>query len=358
MSKITYCKLSEKEKPFLLEAISNVLQETGAHDLESSKESAWNWQYQDLPSSESHVYIAKFQNKVIGYYHIPCYEIKIASQSLKIGHIQSVAVLSAYRGKGIFQKLAAFANEDVNKYLDVIYTFPNNKSIHTFTKYNKFDLVSTLPVYILPLNIAKIITSRYKFLKSFRIIWSLLDALFRIFSKTLNKNESVETFQNITPEIENLFSEFENKNKIRLTRNKEYLNWRYINSPKGIHKIYGLTHKETLKAIVIVKKEEIFSCKGLVVMDLAYQTPKDLQKLLTNLFAYTSQENKDSESFIFISGLNEGINRLKYCGFIPIPQNFVPRKLNLLARWTGKEISKDLTEPSSWLITVGDWDVF
>jgi hypothetical protein len=355
---IIYCKLTENDKPLLLEAISKILQETEAHSLEGSKESTWNWQYQNLPSSVSYVYVAKFQNEIIGYYHIPSYEIKIANQSFKIGHIQSVAILGSYRGKGVFQKLAKYANEDINKHMDVIYTFPNSKSIHTFTKYNNFHLVSTLPVYILPLNIANIIPSKFKFLKSMRVIWSTIDAFFRLFSKSLGSNESVETFQNINSDIEDLFSEFENKNNIRLARNKEFLNWRYINSPKGVHKIYGLKQQETLKSVVIVKEEEIFSIKVLVVMDFAYKTTKDLQKLLSNLFKDRNHKNNDSESFIFISGINEGINSLKYCGFIPIPQKFVPRKLNLLARWTNKEINKDLTNPSSWLITVGDWDVF
>ena len=185
-----------------------------------------------------------------------------------------------------------------------------------------------------------------------------MDALFGLLSRSLSKNESVKTFQSINPEIENLFLKFGNKNNIRLVRNLEFLNWRYINSPKGVHKIYGLTHKGILKSVVIVKEEEIFSCKGLIVMDFAYETSKDFQKLLSNLFQDVKNKTNDSESFIFISGLNKGLNSLKYCGFIPIPQKFVPRKLNLLTRWTNKKISKDLTDPSSWLITVGDWDVF
>lgn len=355
MNEIIYCKLEEKDKPFLLEAISNILQETGAHFLEGAKESVWNWQYQNLPSNESHVYVAKIQNEIIGYYHISCYEIKIANEFFKVGQIQSVAILPAYRGKGIFQKLSGFANEDINKHLDVIYGFPNNKSIHTFIKYNNFDFVGALPVYILPINITKIIPPKFKLLKSMRIVWTFMDTIFSLFSKSLGKDESVKTIKNINSEIENLFLKFGNRNNIAVVRNKEFLKWRYINSPKGVHKIYGLTHKETLKSVVIVKEDEIFSCKGLIVMDFAYESCKDFQKLLSNLFQYVKN---DSVSFIFISGLNKGLNSLKYCGFIPIPQKFVPRKLNLITRRTNKNISKDLTEPSSWLITIGDWDVF
>lgn len=358
MEDIIYCKLCDEDKPVLLEAISLILQETGAHDLESSRETVWNWQYQDLPSGEAYIYIAKLKNKIIGYYHISCYEFKVISRPLKIGHIHSVAILGDYRGKGLFQNLAEFANKDINNYVDAIYTFPNNKSIHTFTKYNEFKLVSSLPIYILPLNITNIVLNRFKFFKLMSPVLYLIDYVFSLFSKSLGKNESVKKFQNINLEIENLFYNFGNKSNVGIVRNKEFLNWRYINSPKGPHKIYGLTNKETLKAVVILKEERIYSVNGLVVMDFAYESHADLQKLLSNLFPYIDQKSNDSESFIFISGLNEGMNSLKYCGFIPIPQRFVPRKLNLLVRWTNEEISQCLTDPASWLITVGDWDVF
>jgi hypothetical protein len=358
MEDIIYCKLCDGDKPLLLEAISHILQETGAHDLESSRETAWNWQYQDLPSGKSYIYVAKFKNKIIGYYHISCYEFKVINQPLKIGHIHSVAILGDYRGKGLFQNLAEFANKDINNYVDAIYTFPNNKSIHTFTKYNEFKLVSSLPIYILPLSISNIVLSKFKFFKLMSPVLYLIDHFFSLFSKSLCENESVKKFQNTNLEIENLFCNFGNKSNVGITRNKEFLNWRYINSPKGTHKIYGLTNKEILKAVVILKEERIYSVNGLVVMDFAYESHTDLQKLLSNLFPYIDQKSNDSKSFIFISGLNEGMNSLKYCGFIPIPQRFVPRKLNLLVRWTNEEISQYLTDPSSWLITVGDWDVF
>jgi hypothetical protein len=359
MVDIIYCKLCDGDKSLLLEAMSNILQETGAHDLEGSRETAWNWQYQDLPTGESYVYVAKFKNKIIGYYHISCYEFKVINQTLKIGHIHSVAILGDYRGKGLFQNLAEFANKDINNFVDAIYTFPNTKSIHTFTKYNKFNFVSSLPIYILPLSVTNIFLNKFKFLKSMSLILYFIDYFFFIlFYKSLDKNESIKRFYNINSEIENIFCNFGNKNNVRITRNKEFLNWRYLSSPKGTYKIYGLTHKEILKAIVILKEEKIYSFNGLVVMDFAYESHKDFQKLLSNLFPHIDHKSNDSESFILISGLNEGINSLKHCGFIPIPQRFVPRKLNLLVRWTKKDISKHLTDPSSWLITVGDWDVF
>lgn len=359
MNEITFSRLSEEEQPQLLETISEILEETGAHDTNGSSALSWNWQYKNLPSKDSYVYIAKLDKKIIGYYHIPAYEVEIENSIYKIGHIQSVAILKKYRGKNVFQGLAQYANEDVNQHLDVIYTFPNNKSIHTFIKYNNFSLVSPLPVYILPININQLISSKFKILGKLRILWGLFDFLFSsLVKKRLSKDETIEKCKKITPELEKLISEFHNKNRINLFRNQNYLNWRYLNSPKGKYEIFTLRKNSTLKSAVVVKKENLFSVGGLIVMDFVFDHPEDLQKLLSNLSKNMFFNEKDEPSFIFISAISEGLNKLKYSGFIPVPQVFVPRKLNLLVRWTRKEITNELEKPGSWFVSLGDWDVF
>ena len=359
MNQITFSRLCDEEQPQLLEAISEIYEETEAHDENGSSPVSWNWQYKHLPSKDSYIYIAKLEKKIIGYYHIPAYEVEIENSIYKIGQIQSVAVLKKYRGENIFQGLAQYANEDINQHLDLIYTFPNDKSIHTFTKYNNFSLVAPLPVYILPININKLISSKFKILGKLRIFWGMFEFLFTLLAKKeLSRDETIEQCKRFTPELEKFICEFHNKNSINLLRNQDYLNWRYINSPKGKYEIFTLRKNSILKSAVVVKKENLFSVSGLIVMDFVFDHPKDLQKLLSNLSKNMFFNEKDVPSFIFISAISKGLNKLKYSGFIPVPQVFIPRKLNLLARWTRKEITNELEKPGSWFVSMGDWDVF
>jgi hypothetical protein len=358
VNEITYSELSREDEPKLLKAISEVLEETNAHDKEGSEESSWNWQYKELPSAKSYIYIAKSLDRVIAYYHIPSYAVKLDDKELKLGHIQSVAVLKEFRGKGVFQKLAKFANKEIDKHLNIIYTFPNDKSIHTFTKYNNFSSIQSLPVYILPTNISNIVTSKYKPLGKLKAFWSLLDSCFRFLSKNLTVHESIEEFRMVSSEVEDFFSKFQAINRINLIRDRDFLQWRYLDSPKGKHRIFGLKEDGELKSVVILKTEKLFSVNGLLVMDFSYQKPKDLQKLLSNLITYKGKESLDDASFIFISAINEGVSKLKYSGFIPIPQRLSPRKLNFLTRETGKEKIEGFSQSNSWFISLGDWDVF
>ena len=108
MDEVEYSLLTAEHKPKILEAIFKIIQETEAHDKRIAEESMWHWQYESLPTRNSLVYIASFQEEIVGYYHIPTYEISIGQEVYKIGHIQSVAVLRKFRNRKIFQKLATF----------------------------------------------------------------------------------------------------------------------------------------------------------------------------------------------------------------------------------------------------------
>ena len=52
MNEITFSRLSEEEQPQLLEAISEISEETEAHDTNGSSALSWNWQYKHLPSKD------------------------------------------------------------------------------------------------------------------------------------------------------------------------------------------------------------------------------------------------------------------------------------------------------------------
>ena len=150
---LTFEKFVKGEKSELLEVIKSISEEVGALDQTLSDQENWDWRYENLPLGKSHIYLAKENNAIIGYYHIPTYEILIQNKKMTIGNIQSVAVSKTHRNKNVFQNLAKFANQDINQFVDLIYTFPNHRSIHTFIKYNNFEIITGLPLYLKPISV-------------------------------------------------------------------------------------------------------------------------------------------------------------------------------------------------------------
>ncbi len=163
------------------------------------------------------------------------------------------------------------------------------------------------------------------------LIGLLLDMFFGLMAKKLSEKEKLFFIDDINNEVEILFNHFNMNHHMGLLRNKEFLRWRYSNSPKGKYHFVGLESGGDLSAVAVLKEEKLFSSKGLVLMDMAFKDIEHLQKLLTNL---KKKFFKERGTFIFVSGLFYGIEKLSKCGFVRVPRIFVPRKLNLLARWT------------------------
>ena len=58
-----------------------------------------------------------------------------------------------------------------------------------------------------------------------------------------------------------------------------------------------------------------------------------------------------------ISGLSNDINKTFSNDFYKLPLFLTPRKILLLSKVFNNKINKDLKN-KSWLVTLGDWDIF
>lgn len=335
--------------------IKSISDEVSAQDKTLASQKNWDWRYKELPTGQSHIYLAKENNSIIGYYHIPTYEILVGNEIMTIGNIQSVAVSKTHRKKNVFQNLAKFANNDINQYVDLIYTFPNHRSIHTFIKYNDFHIVTVLPLHLRPISVKVFFAKKLnsKFLGS--ICGGLLEIYSRLKKKSLNIFDHIEEFDVFDTEIETLFLKFGSRHEIRLLRNRPYLEWRFNNSLKDKHKIIGLRSNSELVAVAVVKMENILSERCLVIMDLAYVQVESAKKLLSNLDSLYIDEKI---TFIVNSRISVDKKIEESVGFVRVPNRFNPRKLHLLVRLTNKNVSSDFLKAAKWHVTLSDWDVF
>ena len=352
---ITFEKFVKSDKKSLLEVMKSISDEVNAQDKTLADQKNWEWRYEGLPTGKSHVYLAKENDSIIGYYHIPTYEVFIKNKKMTIGNIQSVAVSKSHRNQNVFQKLAKFANHDIDKHVDLIYTFPNHRSIHTFIKYNDFHVVTELPLHLRPISVRAFFEKKInsKFFGS--IFGGLLEIYSRFKLKRLDQFDLIEEVDGFDAEIETLFLKFGLRHEIRLLRNKTYLEWRFNNSLNGKYKILGLRSNSELVAIAVVKIEYILSERCLVIMDLAYDQVNSAKKLLSNIDSLYVDEKI---AFIVKSGTSVDKKIEENVGFVKVPSRFNPRKLYLLARWTNEKKSSDLLKAAIWQVAFSDWDVF
>jgi len=356
-----FSKINPDQQGLLLQEIRNILTEVGAHNVDIYNREYWEWQYVHLPTGESHVYAAWDGDRIIGYYHVPVYRCVIDGQERRIGNIQDVAVNPNYRGGGLFRKLAEFANEDLNKIgIDLIYTFPNEKSIHTFLKYNSFSTVSSVPTYVRPTRFGNIIRSKVNLFGIEQVVGFFGDAFLKILSRNFRVHgATIERITEITDAVENVFAEYSDSLRNHLLRNKDWLDWRYLRSARGNHHILGVRVNEKLTAVVVLKEDEMLGNPALLIMDQAHSDGNERHLLWLVQQVINGKTPLSTEfNLLFASGISPTLPSLQKIGFVPIPKKVNPRILNLLARSTGKLEEQPLLIENNWLLTLGDWDVF
>ncbi|MFT4544256.1 MAG: GNAT superfamily N-acetyltransferase [Bacteroidia bacterium] len=358
---LRFSRIEPEQQPQLLQEIRNILIEVGAHTVDIYNQAYWDWQYKELPTGKSFAYVAWDAEKIIGYYHVPVYRCSINGEEKLIGNIQDVAVNPNYRGIGLFRQLAEFANADLDKSeVDLIYTFPNDKSIRTFLKYNAFKQVSRVPARIRPVKSGNILRSKVNLFGIEKVLGFFADGLINLTSKSFRFSKaSVENLMHITDEVEDVFSTHSSSFKNHLIRDKAWLKWRYLDSVRGKHHILGIRENGELTAILVLKEDEMLGNPALLIMDFAYLNGKE-DALLHLINQVPKQPLLIDYSFnlIFISGLAPSLSSLSKIGFVNIPEKVNPRVLNLLARSSSSLEEQQLKMESNWLLTLGDWDVF
>ena len=358
---LRFSRIEPEQQAQLLHEIRNILTEVGAHNVEIYNQTYWDWQYKQLPTGKSFVYAAWDGDKIIGYYHVPVYRFIENGEEKLIGNIQDVAVNPTYRGVGLFRRLAEFANEDLNRSeIALIYTFPNDKSIRTFLKYNKFSTVCAVPTYLRPVNSGGIIGSKVKLLGLEKVAGWFADGLVNLFSKTIRiEGAKIERITEITDEVEAVFVEYSKSFRNHLLRDKAWLDWRYLKSARGNHHILGIREGSHLTAVVVLKEDEMLGNPALLIMDLAFVSGKE-NSLLYLIDQVHKQPDLTRTEFnlLFISGIAPSLASFKKIGFYQIPEKINPRVLNLLARSASSLDEKPLLREQNWLLTLGDWDVF
>ena len=211
----------------------------------------------------------------------------------------------------------------------------------------------------MPLKIESIIGSKFNFFGLKKISNLLLDFFYTSKKKALSSNNKLVVFNQLDEKIYEIFEKFSKSHTYHVLRDKAFLNWRYINSPKGNFFFVGLMTDDKISSIIVVKHEKIYENEAFIILDFAYtDNIDDLKKLICNFHVVLNNNNSLNANFVLVSGLSRYMSEARKCGYISIPKLFIPRRLNLLVRSTDRYLKIDNINSSDWLVTLGDWDVF
>lgn len=357
-SALTYCKAEEKDFEQLVNLVAKVLRDGESLHAEKYDLNKWRWKYYTMRYAEPRIYICKEGEQIIGYYHCPVYRGTVDGTAKKFAMVQDVGMSEAARGKGVFSKLATFATNDLkNSNINLIYTFPNDKSINTFIKYNGYSKIQTLSTLVLPVKFANIIAAKIKLMGIEILIGAVLDGIYSFKTPSLKNKFNIKLEEKITPQIVEVFLDFEKRFKNTLTRDYDYLHWRFEQKPHGKHYFFSASDSEKIVAVAIISIEDLLGSKAAVVIDFAVLKNNDeaFAELINNIRKNYKKYFDEPIGMIYTSTISNNEMLFKKAGFLIVPEKLNPRPLNLL----GNNVSEhaNVLNAQNWNITLSEWDV-
>ena len=259
---------------------------------------------------------------------------------------------SNHRGKGLFIKLAQKVYDKAkSQNVAFVYGFPNGKSIHGFSNKLEWEDLDQVTFLIKPLKTGYF-TNRLKFLEflpSFNLSFG---------SYTESEKYRVVMSNSFPIQVDEIWQNFSKKIKVAVDRNKEYLDWRFINKPNENYKIVQCYDKadDFIGFIVYCVKNKH---KGRIayIMEFIYDLnhPKSGKQLLD----YAVQEIKKEKAELILTWCFEhspNYKALKNNYFFKMPEKLRPIELHFGARAFDDNLKEIIAKRENWYLSYSDSD--
>ncbi len=354
---LTFCRVEEKDREQLISLLSKVLRDGDSLHADKYDFSKWWWKYYAMPHAEAHIFLCKEGEQILGYYHCPVYKGIMNGEAKKFAMVQDVGVSEAARGKGVFRKLADYATAQLlQSDVSFIYTFPNKKSIHTFIKYNGYRKIETFCTYVLPVSTATILASKMSFAGLHKLVGGFFDLLYALRIPKSKKGYSFFCEEKMNVEMVGVFEQFNRNFKNKLTRDFNYLTWRFEQKPHGKTYFFTAVKDNKTVAVLVVSVEDLLGSKAAVILDFASISTEAFAQLIVHLRKHSAKYFTEKIGLFYTSVSASNSKFFQTSGFVKIPERLNPRALHLL----GKNVSANESEvmnAANWNFTLSEWDV-
>ncbi len=343
---------STNEKNQILSLVKNIYK-----GFRASPDSHFEWMYRNNPYGQGIILLAKDEkknNSIIGVEPIIPLNLLVDGQTVKGSLSLGSAVDVDYRGQGIFSKLVSkLSKVSLNNNIVCIYGVPNDQSFKIFIN-NDFRHLGKLPLLVKPLRFSKY------FKQPLSTILSPFDVVWKVHN---NNNQVTQLSESFDQEFVNLVSKASKRIRVLQKRDKEYLQWRYVNHPSHKYRIFILKEKSVLKGYIITRKTKINGKPVGVILDFLVDAEIKNKEKLKDLirFALIDLWNQGVSVVIATCGKNMLENELlRQTGFFSIPDSFKPEPLYfIINNFNSKnENAKKLIIPDNWFFSFGDYDAF
>lgn len=292
------------------------------------------------------------KERTASIYAVSCIKFKINKDTLKAAQSLDTITDVNYRKQGLFVKSAMDvyykAKNSENAF---VYGFPNGNSIHGFNKKLKWKVLDPVPFLIKPLR------TKY-FFKRIPLLKYLPDFSLPTFNFKNNNDIILKTTNDFPDSVNSLWDTFSKSFKIGLVRDKDYLNWRYIQKPSEDYKIIHAYSNENkhLGYIVYTLKRKHNGKIG-YIMELVYdlKSPNIGRQLLKK--AISNLKNNKADCVLSWCFKHSAIyNIYKHAKFYNMPEKLRPIELHFGVLAFNKKHEDIINNRENWFLSYSDSD--
>jgi GNAT superfamily N-acetyltransferase len=335
-----------------------VFRESGARKAAELSSALWEWQYLKGEHG-SLIALAEDAHGVCGYYHAVLLPLRDHGRAVRGAMVQDVGTLSSHRGQGVFREMGAFMLGALkSRGISLIYTFPNARSLPSFLRNHSYDVIARVPIYLAPLRIGSLASARLRLTAAGPALDAVADPIYRAVSvrgARLERAETVEVLRDYDEEVAAVAAAFAGEVRDHLDRTSKTLEWRYREKPDGGYTGWGLRRGGQLVAFAITRAAHLFDSPATMFMDFGCHVG-EAAALRRLVWARMEADRLAGHALAVVAGLHPQLAEWRRIGFVRLPERFNPRPLNLVVK--PLDGTTDALDPASWLITLGDWDVF
>ena len=327
-------------------------------------EERWKWRYEKNPSGHIGIFVGVENDRIIAQSALMPLRMKIGD-GIKLGALTIDSMTHPdYRGQGLYVKLDKYSFPELaKKGFPVIYGFPN-KNMHPIrVKWlNWVDLSETLPIFVKPLNIPKIlahwICSRLLLAISGTVCEGVKRLMYLGKERALPPNSFIKKISVFDKRVDILWEKASSQHTIAVLRDSKYLNWRYIENPDNDYTVFIVEKSKDILGYIILRCMKKFDLQMGLIMDIF--TLPEHQEVSHNLIfrgiQFFQEKKADVISCLMLRHSPYCQNLIKN-GFFVLPSKLFPQEMHLGACLNSSEYPKDfVTNSKNWFITWGDHD--
>ncbi len=263
------------------EKIFELLDTVWGHSFVEKLKEIWFWKIEKNPFIESEMSVGTViekNNKIIGFISKMPAPLKFYQKKIEGIWLGDYVVHPDHRGLG--HKLLSYTMKDTTLMLGE----PNDLSYNVSKKLGFLDIY-TPENRICIVNLNNILKNKKIgpdfFQKCCGKIWDGMNSFIKMMALKKNREISIERITRFDDRIDTLWRSIKDDYKIAVIRNKEYLNWRYIDRPDAKYNIYLVKDTHTILGYAVTRTQTDRGLKFGHIVDFCFDLKrKDAFSLL------------------------------------------------------------------------------